>query len=117
VSSLPLGRLLSAIDLSGTIGLVAAESDGLRVVEVTDPRSPRWLCRVDVIGPAKSVAIAGTHAYVGDGTPALHVINLSDPAEPRRVASCELGAWSRSVALSGQLAYVAVAGQWDGTNI
>lgn len=97
----------------GSKAYVADTSYGLRIVEVSDPASPRLLgtyFNVFSNGGAYSVALAGdgNTAYVADGTTGLKIVNVSNPALPSLSGSYGT-VDARDVALSsdGSTAYVA----------
>jgi len=65
-----------AVAVSGGHAHIAG--NGLRIVDVNTPSSPRELVGVTETGQAESVAIAGAYAFhAGDG---FHVIDVSEPA-------------------------------------
>jgi hypothetical protein len=75
------------ITLNGSgIGLVAAESQGLGVYNISDPSdTDAILTQIDTSGSSNDVAIASGIAYVADGTSGLQVINYL-PFDNRGVA-------------------------------
>lgn len=80
----------AAIAVSGSLAYVAASDQGLRVLDIADPRHPQEIGSVDTAGRARDVAVSGTHAYVADGT-GLAIIDVSDPAHPLQSARISLG--------------------------
>jgi hypothetical protein len=68
------------ICLSGSRAYVA--SDGLRIVDISDPSAPVLLGHLPLQLGAHRVAVYGDWAYV-DGLLYLHCVDVSNPAEPR----------------------------------
>ena len=90
----------------GSYAYLASGTNGLHVVDVSDPTRPRRVGGYDTPGSAWAVAVTGHYAYVADQTGGLQVIDVSDPANPQRVGSYRSGVvWD--VAVSGQYAYAA----------
>jgi len=99
----------SDIAISGSHAYVAANSDGLQVIDISDPASPQVAGAVDTPGHAKSVAISGFNAFLADGSGGLQVIDISDPMNPHIVGVHSYDPEFQSylsVAVSGTYAYV-----------
>ena len=91
--------------------VTASSSDGLAVLDVSDPIQPVIAGYVEDsarLDRAKSVAIVGNYAYVAADA-AFSVVDVSDPATPRITGSVQDSFLneSRSVAIVGNYAYVA----------
>ncbi|MFQ5595075.1 MAG: LamG-like jellyroll fold domain-containing protein, partial [Anaerolineae bacterium] len=86
---------------------------GLRVVDVSNPASPRQVGAYDVpAGNPKDVAVSGGYAYVawepgdpwgfgGGGNGGLYVLDVSNPAGPHQVGTYDTPGGANSVAVSG----------------
>jgi hypothetical protein len=121
VSNPAAPRALGGIDLSvfrtmgvalgpGNLVTVAAEEDGLMVVDVSDPSAPFLVGSFAIEETyyfCSAVAVRGDYAYATFGGYGLLVIDLSDPWQPQQVA------WLREnavdVDLEGNLAAIASA--------
>jgi hypothetical protein len=83
----------------------------LKVLDVTDPRTPTVLgtLRTSAAATFHGVAVdaAATRAVVTLGPAGLWTIDLADPATPRRLASLDTPGDARGVALVGTRAFVA----------
>lgn len=93
--------------LTGSLGLIAAGSLGVQVIDLSRPTTPTLLTSYKTPGYAYQVAAEGSQAYVADGS--LLILDVSDPTSftlRRQVA--EAGD-ARCVALAGGRAYVANA--------
>lgn len=95
----------------GDIAYVAADYDGLQVVDVSIPESPVIIGSVNPPGIARGIAVAGSTAYVAAGWglngSGLSTIDVSNPENPVIIGTTEPidGAWD--VAVAGNYAYVA----------
>ncbi len=90
------GTLISTLDTDGDTKSVTvynnyvflADGDkGLKIVNVSDPASPRLVGSYDTPGDATKVWIRGvsantTYAYIADGGKGIRAIDASDPASP-----------------------------------
>ena len=110
-----LGNLYGGFDdwgvgVVGSVGVVAGNSLGLRVVDVSSAAAPRVVSSVP--GTMKGVAMAGSYAYaisVIPGNPArieLAVIDLRTPATPSIVGRLALPS-ATDVCVVGSIVYVA----------
>jgi hypothetical protein len=87
--------LLGNLSLSGSsLGLavrdglaaVAADGDGVQLVDVHDPASPRLLGGARTNGHAWGLTFDRDLLFVADGDRGLSVVNVSDPEHPRLVS-------------------------------
>jgi hypothetical protein len=98
-----------AVGVSGTLGAVAGNSLGLKIVNVGNPAAPRVVG--SLAGTIKGVAVAGQYAYavvVVPGNPArieLSTVDLRNPAVPAIVGRVVLPGAS-GVQVVGSYAYV-----------
>ena len=98
----------------GNYAYVAA-SQGLQVIDVSNPANPVWVGGYLTVGYALDIAVSGGYAYVADEWAGLQVIDVSDPASPVWVGGYETSGDPRGVAVSGSYAYL--AREWDGLEI
>jgi len=98
--------------VAATSGLAVATAGGLRVVETSDPSSPRVVG--SVAGTMSAAALAGSYAYVLEGVAGnpphtdLIVVDLRVPSMPIVVGRVTLGG-GVAVRVVGSVAYVAAA--------
>ncbi|NRD46955.1 Ig-like domain-containing protein, partial [Corallococcus exiguus] len=71
------------VRLRGTLAAVAAGTEGLVLVDVSDPAHPVRMGDIDVKGFATDVRLAGDLAYVAAGAAGVAVVDISDPASPQ----------------------------------
>ena len=99
---------VEAIALAGGYAYVADRAAGVRVVDISNPVSPREASFVKTDN-AVSIAVAGRCAYVADGASGLKVIDISNPAAPFPVGSYNPGSYVSGVAVAGGYAFLAAA--------
>lgn len=104
----------NGVFVTGNLAYVAEGSDGLQVIDVSNPAAPVRVGGFNTIGKAISVQVMGTLAYVADGDAGLQVIDVSNPARPRRLGGLTSG-YAYGVQVVGALAYVAVG--FDGLQV
>lgn len=61
---------------------LANHSNGLRIMDIAIPDSPKVICTYDSIKCAMSLAIDSSFAYVAGDSAGLRIINISNPANP-----------------------------------
>ena len=66
--------------ISGNYAYVADWDDGLRVIDVSAPNSPKEVGFCDTPGEANGIFVSGSHAYVADRNEGLRVIDISNPS-------------------------------------
>ena len=91
----------------GDIAYVADGPQGLRVIDVSRPGSPRVAAHLNTPGEAVGITLAGDHAYLADGPAGLRVLDISDPAAPTEVAAFDASGYVSDVLIQGGLAYLA----------
>jgi hypothetical protein len=89
------------VALVGTLACVAAESEGLQLIDVANPRSATIVGRVD-LSSVGELTIAGTHGYVASRDDGLQVVDVSDPSAPQAVGSAALPGYCYSAAVAGE---------------
>ena len=93
-----------ALALSGNL-LVAAGADGVRIIDVADPRAPVVRGAYDT-SDAEGVTISGIYVYVAEGYRGLTVLDVSRPSRPVVVSGCS-DVFAVGVAVKGDYAIVA----------
>ena len=90
---------------------VADGYEGLKIIDISEPSSPKLLASLDTDGFAQKVSLSndGLKAYVADGYEGLKIIDISEPNSPRLLASLDTNGSVKDVSLSndGLKAYVA----------
>lgn len=80
---------------------------GLRIVDISDPATPRQIGFYDSPGDARAVAVSGVDAFIADGRSGLRVVDISDPDRPHEISSVDLAGDAYQVSLVGTLAFIA----------
>ncbi len=86
---------------------VAAGKEGLRIIDVSDPKSPLLKGGVDTEGEARDIALRKSHALIADGAEGLVVIDISNPADPKTVGTWDSPGESTGIVIRDELAYIA----------
>lgn len=100
------------VALSGGHAFVAAFADGLQVVDVRDPVTPRLVGGSNAVRAARDVVVQGSMAYVADNDLGLVVFDIAEPTSPRLLGFHRPDSTLRgipmmpAVAVSGHHAYV-----------
>ena len=68
--------------MAGNYAYVADDSNGLVIVDVTNPASPTLKGNYYTAGYSMGVAVAGNYAYVADYSNGLVIVDVSNPAAP-----------------------------------
>jgi len=95
-------------------------SDGLTVIDVSNPEAPKKVGFCKLPGPVSEIAVSGGFAYIATRQSVLQVVDISDPKAPTEVGSYrprpavrpaarkgdQWGPVVESVAVAGKHAYV-----------
>ncbi|MGC7879658.1 fibronectin type III domain-containing protein [Desulforudis sp. 1031] len=96
------------IDVAGNYAYLANGSNGLRVIDISDPTNPVSL---DVVlktnDLAVGVAVSGSYAFIADNNKGLTVVDVSVPASPSVVASYDTDGTALKVRFAGGCIYLA----------
>ncbi len=91
---------------------------GLRVVDTSDPTSPRLVGSLATDGIPLGLALSGSHAFVAtyraSGLAGLDVVDVSDPAAPvllGRTDLCPIDCSKLSLDVSGRFVYLALGSE------
>ncbi len=95
-----------AVYVSGNYAYIADGSEGLRIIDVSDPTNPVEKGFLDTSGDAKGVFVSGDYAYVAEGSNGVEIINVTKPASPSFVHTIDTTD-AKGLYVSGSYAYVA----------
>jgi hypothetical protein len=104
-----------AVDVAGTFAYVAAGTNGLIVVDVTDRTKPHSRGTLGNIGNAQAVRASGQTVFVADGNGFLRIVNAQNPDAPAIVTSLAISGAPSALALHGGM--IAVAAQSGGVSV
>lgn len=108
-STPPFGDAVLDVVVSGSRAYVAAGTDGVHILDISDPASPRLIGRWNSPGSAEGIAHDGTSLFVADGPFGLHIVDIANPAAPALVASAYETMFAFDVAVHEGYAFVAGA--------
>ncbi len=100
---------VSDIFVDASRAYVAAGTDGVQVVDVSDVNNPRRIGHWDSPGSAEGLAVDGTLLYLADGPFGLQLVDLSDPASPAPIASAFDTKFAFDVVIQKPYAFIAGA--------
>jgi hypothetical protein len=92
--------------ISGNYAYLADGTNGLQVINISNPANPQRVGGYDTRGRSLGVVLSGNYAYVADDFAGLQVIDVSNPANPRRVGGNGLFT-AFDVVVAGNHAFVA----------
>lgn len=108
--SLSVSAPANAMDvrLVGDLAYVAADSAGLKIVDIRDPSTPRLVGELGANRIARAVEVVGNRAYVLAGSD-LDVVDVADPTKPVLLSSTRFpGVFNQlRVRVQGDRAYIA----------
>ncbi len=105
IGGYPLGMSLRDFCVNGGYVYVAAEGDGLCIIDITDRARPLHVSTYSDHPNARSIANAGDYAYLLADS-CLYVLDISEPLNPEVIGSCALSEYSKDIIVSGEYAYI-----------
>jgi len=97
-----------AVDVAGNFAYVAAGTDGLVVVDVTDRTNPRTRGTLGAIGNAQAVRASGQTVFIADANGFLRVAQAQNPDAPALISSLAIPGAPASLAVHGNMAAIAI---------
>lgn len=115
VSTMPSDVHVAGIVVSGDRAYLPAENDGVLVVDISEPTTPKQIGRIGTPGAAREVVVFDrggvSHLAIADSVEGVRIVDVTDPAAPRTVSvfdpSGARAADVRNVAVDGNLLAVA----------
>ena len=104
-----------AVDVASNFAYVAAGTNGLVVVDVTDRAHPVTRATLAGIGDAEAIRVAGSYAFIADANGFLRVVRVLNPAAPALVTSLQIAGRPNALAVHANLA--AIAAQAGGVSL
>jgi hypothetical protein len=109
VASLAIAGNANDLRIAGS-RLYLAVSNGLRIIDITNPLSPTQMGSLNTADAAWDVAVSNNLAYIAAGNSGLQIANVTNPASPTIVGSLAIpGGTAKGVALAGNFAVVAAS--------
>jgi hypothetical protein len=89
-----VGGFAKDVAIAGTTAYVASWRDGVRVLDLSDPRAPVEIARVATDGPCFRVVVDGDHLFAtlaSSPNVSTAIFDVSDPAAPHQVSELQGG--------------------------
>jgi hypothetical protein len=118
------GPYASALDVfvRGDYAFVAAGNDGLQIIDVSDPLSPKKVSSLSGAGPGTTVSpeveavfVQGNYAFVVMSQSGLGALDVSNPAAPQAAGLLEIAEPAKDVFVHGEYALVTYGFTSEGT--
>ena len=111
LASLALSGVVQGVDIDPQrhLAVVAAGTNGIYAVDVSNPSKPAMLGST-VTGDARDVAVSGNFAFVADYQKSTTSVDLTNPASPvvlSNITDPNLGGFLQDITLSGNFALAA----------
>ncbi len=94
------------VEIVGSLAYLAAQEDGLRVLDVSDPRIPLQIGALATQEFATGIDVEGEIAYVTDNYGGLRIIDISEPTAPTEVGRVATSGRALAVVAVEQIAYL-----------
>ena len=108
VGSLPTADRAMDVHVIGNYAYVAADSAGLRIIDISTPSQPVEVGHFTADDAAAfDIFVSGDYAYVGDYNIGLQIFDISDPTGPEFVDSYDTPGACRDVFVQGNQIFVA----------
>ncbi|MBU1023406.1 hypothetical protein KKB99_03865 [bacterium] len=95
------------VAIVGNYAYVTDQTEGLKVVDISNPAIPDIVGYVDMPSSSLKLAIQGNYAYVAARGDGLKVVDISNPTKPVIVGGYDTPYDTHGVAVSGNFAYLA----------
>lgn len=98
------------IALQKDLALLAADINGLQIVNISDPRHPKLIGSQALPDAARGITVQNDIALMAGNYAGLQLVNISDPQHPRLISSLVLPGPALSIAAERDLALIAAGG-------
>ncbi len=101
------------VTLYGDYALVGDDDHGLQIIDISNPRQPRWVSKLSwestlsTLGLAYTMKRIGSTLYLADHRGGFQIIDLSDIEHPRILGALDTPGKSWAIDVSGHTAFVA----------
>ena len=95
------------IHVAGSYASLADDWAGIKIIDISDPSSPRVVGELDTPGNAERITVSGNLAFVADGEAGMRVVDVSHPDAPQEISAHDTSGYTWDVRISGDRAYVA----------
>lgn len=97
-----------SVAVKGSHAYVTNHDNGLSVINISDPSSPRVVGDCEMPGNAYDVCIKDNYAYVAADNGGLCIVNISTPGNPVLTEVFTTDDYARALDVEGDYAYVAI---------
>ena len=104
-----------AVDVAGAFAYIAAGSNGLAVVDVSDRTKPKTRGTLGGLGNAQAVRASGQNVFIADANGFIRIVNAQSPDSPTLTSSLAITGNPTALSLHG--ATLAVAAQTGGVSL
>jgi len=95
------------LDVEGRLAYIAASTDGLYILNVTDVSAPVEIGYVSTNGNATDVLVDGRYAYIAGGVAGLQIVDIQDPTNPYLVGTYDSPGYAHRLVKQGKTIYMA----------
>ncbi|HBC46272.1 MAG TPA: hypothetical protein DEO84_00550 [candidate division Zixibacteria bacterium] len=85
-----------------------AFSNGMEILNISDPTNPVFCSKVYCPGEGKRLAISGDYVFIADGAAGVQIINISDISHPEIIGRFTTPCSANDVFIAGNYAFIAV---------
>ena len=100
-------RFKTLLDIDGKYAFIAASTEGLYILDVSNKTRPLVLSHIDTPGNATDVLIDGNIAFVADGSAGVSLIDVSDKRNPKFLSTSNTAGYARKLTLQGRTLFIA----------
>jgi hypothetical protein len=107
LSAIAIPGYANDVEVSGEYAYIAAGSQGLQVVDISDPEAPAVVAGLDTGGTAIDLKLRDGYAYLVDGAQGVKIIDIQEPLAPRLAGSLDTDGVAQGIQVSENRVYVA----------
>ena len=107
LSNITLPGTAYNVDVLGDYAYVAAGSEGLQVVDVSNRENPNLVASFDTAGNATDIKLVGNVAYIADGNAGVVLIDVTDPVNPSLISTFDTAGTAQDIQINLQTLFVA----------
>lgn len=100
-------KVISDIKIHDNYAYVASGTNGLVIIDISNPASPQEIGSYDTGSSADGVFVSGNYAYVADRFDGMRIINITTPTTPVEAGYYYQTTVTSDVWVDGDLAYLA----------
>jgi hypothetical protein len=116
MSGMNIGNIFG-LSISGSIAYAAMGTDGIAIIDISDPENPHLLRTVDPGGTLNDVYASGPFLYASNASPAMHVYDVTSSTNPTLVSTHNFSTSNNGLDIMEKGGYVYMAGESGGIEI